>query len=532
MRKILSVCLSVGLFGILSMLSPATTAATTGVGVTPSAVSFGSVTVGNNSFLATVVVTNASRQSVSVLQVSSNLPEFIVSGPSLPLSLPGRGSASFQVLFRPDSATSYSGTINFTTNSKNGGVRSVSVSGIGTSAAAPAPTYLLSPSATSLTFPSTLVGSAYSQPVSLTNTGTGNVSVSQVSYTGSGFSVSGFSGTITLTPGQALSLSATFSPAVVGSASGTLTVVSSATNSTANIALTGTGIQPQITVTPSSASFGSVTVGSNNSQTFKISNPGTAALNLSQALLAGTGFSYSGMTAPLSVAPGGSASFTVSFAPNSATNFSGNLTLMNNSPNSPYVLSFSGTGIASTPQLSVSPTSLNFGSLTTGTSATQTVTLKNTGNANLSISQDSMSGSGFTLSGMALPVTLSAGQSASFSVAFAPTASSSYSGTVTVTSNAVNSPTTITLAGSGAAPVTHAANLSWTPSSSTFAGFDVYRSNVSGGPYSKINPTMVSSTSFSDTNVVVGQTYYYVATEFDSSGNQSAYSNETSALIP
>jgi fibronectin type 3 domain-containing protein len=96
----------------------------------------------------------------------------------------------------------------------------------------------------------------------------------------------------------------------------------------------------------------------------------------------------------------------------------------------------------------------------------------------------------------------------------------------------VNSPATITLAGSGAAPVTHAANLSWTPSSSTFAGFDVYRSNVSGGPYTRINPTMVSSTSFSDTNVVVGQTYYYVATEFDSSGNQSAYSNETSALIP
>jgi hypothetical protein len=252
-------------------------------------------------------------------------------------------------------------------------------------------------------------------------------------------------------------------------------------------------------------SFGSVTVGSTNSQTMRISNLGTATLNLSQHLLAGTAFNLSGLSLPSSVSPGGAASFTVGFAPASAGSFLGSLTLVNNSPNSPVVLAFSGTGIASTPQLSVSPTS---------------------------VSKDTLLGSGFTLSGLALPVTLSAGQSTSFNVAFAPTTAASYSATVTVTSNAVNSLTTISLAGWGTAPVTHSVTLRRTPSSSTFVGFNIYRGTVPGGPYTQINSALVSTPTYTDTNVTSGQTYYYVATQLNASGDQSAYSNETTAVIP
>jgi len=74
--------------------------------------------------------------------------------------------------------------------------------------------------------------------------------------------------------------------------------------------------------------------------------------------------------------------------------------------------------------------------------------------------------------------------------------------------------------------------LSWTPSSTSFAGFNVYRGSVSGGPYSKVNTTLITGTSYTDTSVASGQTYYYVATEENSAGTESAYSSQVTATIP
>lgn len=74
--------------------------------------------------------------------------------------------------------------------------------------------------------------------------------------------------------------------------------------------------------------------------------------------------------------------------------------------------------------------------------------------------------------------------------------------------------------------------LSWTPSSSSFEGFNVYRGTISGGPYTKVNAALTSTTSYADTSVASGQTYYYVTTEVGSTGMESSYSNEASAVIP
>jgi fibronectin type 3 domain-containing protein len=160
------------------------------------------------------------------------------------------------------------------------------------------------------------------------------------------------------------------------------------------------------------------------------------------------------------------------------------------------------------------------------------VTLTNTGNSSVSVSQIAATGAGFKASGFALPVTLTAGQSTSFNVAFAPTTTGSLSGGVTVTSNAANSPLVIPLTGAGAAPASHSVTLSWTPSSSSFEGFNVYRGTISGGPYTKVNAALTSTTSYADTSVASGQTYYYVTTEVGSTGMESSYSNEASAVIP
>jgi fibronectin type 3 domain-containing protein len=55
---------------------------------------------------------------------------------------------------------------------------------------------------------------------------------------------------------------------------------------------------------------------------------------------------------------------------------------------------------------------------------------------------------------------------------------------------------------------------------------------VSGGPYTKINSALVTVLNYTDSTVVSGTTYYYVVTAVDSSGTESVYSNEVSAVIP
>ncbi len=63
-------------------------------------------------------------------------------------------------------------------------------------------------------------------------------------------------------------------------------------------------------------------------------------------------------------------------------------------------------------------------------------------------------------------------------------------------------------------------------------GYNLYRSQVTGGPYTKLNTSLDALTSYTDNTVSAGQTYYYVTTAVDSSGDESSYSNEVKAVVP
>ena len=79
----------------------------------------------------------------------------------------------------------------------------------------------------------------------------------------------------------------------------------------------------------------------------------------------------------------------------------------------------------------------------------------------------------------------------------------------------------------------HSATLTWTASvSSNVAGYDVFRSTTSGGPYTQINSSLITSTTYTDNAVQAGQTYYYVLTAVSTSGVQSTYSTQVSGTIP
>lgn len=489
-----------------------------------SSINFGSVLIGTTS-TQTLTVTNTGTKNANITGAAVTGSGFSYAGPVLPITLfPGQ-SVNFAITFTPATAGAATGSL---TLSSNAWIlpSSVSLAGNGV-----LPSIILSASPSSINLGNVLVGSSSSQRVALLNSGTSSVSISQAAAIGAGFAVSGLALPLTLGPGQSSAFAVSFSPAVAGSVTGSVSLVSNAPNSPTTISLSAAGVQPVISVVPSSVNFGNVTVGLTNTQTVTVSNPGSASLSVTQSAGPGTGFSLSGLVLPLTLAPGQSSVFTLSFSPASSGTFTSSLALVSNAPTSPTAISLSGSGVAPILQLSASTTSLNFGSIAVGSSSTQSVTLTNTGNSSVSVSQISVTGSGFSVSGLALPVSLSPGQSASFSILFAPTLTGSVTGSVSVVSTATNSPLSVALSASGV-QASHSVSLGWAASSSAVVGYYVYSGTQASGPFARLNSTPMATTSYSDSTVQAGQTYYYYVTAVDSSGMESAPSNEVSAVIP
>src|SRR5271156_2989974 len=383
-----------------------------------------------------------------------------------------------------------------------------------------------------VSFGSVAVGSNGSQSMTLTNSGTASIMISSASVTGSGFAIAGLSTPTTLSAGQSVGLSASFTPSSAGGASGSISFASNAPGSPMAIALSGTGTQAQIAAAPSSVVFGNVVVGNNNSQTIIISNGGNTGLTISQATVTGTGFNTSGLSAPLTVAAGKNATFNAAFTPSSSGGVSGSVTLVSNAPNSPLTIPLGGTGVATSLLLGANPTSLNFGNVNDGTTSSLSAAFTNNGNASVTISNVSATGAGFSSSGVSAGTTLAPNQTTTLIVAFDPATPGGVTGGLTVTSNASNSPVAISLSGTGVAPASVA--LSWIASTSPdIAGYNEYRGTTQG-TYSKVNTSLVAGTAYTDAAVQSGQdiTYYYVVTAVNSSGVESAQSSPASVTVP
>jgi Cep192 domain 4/HYDIN/CFA65/VesB-like, Ig-like domain len=410
---------------------------------------FGSVTVGTQQ-TQTVTLTNSGESSVSVSQVSVSGTGFQVSGITTPLTLNPAQSTKFTVAFAPQAAGNATGAVTIISNASDATL-TLPLSGMGVSAGT------LSSSPTSLDFGSVIVGKNMSLSETVTNAGGSSVTISQVTVSG-GFTLNGITAPLTLAAGQSANFTVLFSPFSAGSASGSVTLTSNASNPTLTIPLSGTGVSPGgLGADPSSISFGSVTVGNKKSVSETVTNTGGTSVTISQIAISGSGFSFNGITTPVTLTAGQSATFSVSFTPSSAGNASGNLTITSNASNPTLTIPLSGNGV--TPgTLGANPTSLSFGSVTVGNKQSLSETVTNSGGTTVTISSVGISGSGFSFSGITTPVTLTAGQSATFSVSFTPSSAGGASGNLTITSNASNPSLTIPLSGNGVTPGTLGAN--------------------------------------------------------------------------
>ncbi len=416
----------------------------------PTGDDFGNVTLGTKSS-QTVTITNVGGSSVNISQVSVSGAGFQLTGISLPLTLNPSQSTTLVVSFAPQLSGNASGTLTITSDASNSSLTSaLSGSGIspGTLGSNPA----------SLNFGSVTVGSKQALTETVTNTGGTSVTISQVSISGAAFSLSGITAPVTLTAGQTATFTVTFMPTSATNASGSVSVVSNATNPTLTIPLAGTGLAlGALGSSPSSLSFGNVIVGSNKSLSETVTNTGGSSVTISQVAVSGAGFDFSGITTPVTLTAGQSATFTVTFTPTSAANATGSIVVTSTASNPTLTIPLTGAGVTQG-TLGSSPTTLSFGSVTVGSNKALSETVTNTGGSSVTISKASISGTGFSLSGITAPVTLNAGQSTTFTVTFTPASASGASGNISILSNASNPTLNIALSGTGVSQGTLGAN--------------------------------------------------------------------------
>jgi len=199
-----------------------------------------------------------------------------------------------------------------------------------------------------------------------------------------------------------------------------------------------------VTATPSALNFGSVaTSATSPAQTVTVSNPTGSAASVS-SIAAGGDFAQTN-TCGSSIAANGSCTVSVKFSPTATGARSGTLTI--NAGGVTNTVTLSGTGTAPGPVLNANPASLSFaGTVVGSTAAAQSVTVTNSGTASATVSGVTVTGD-FSQTNTCTSVAV--GASCTVTVTFKPTAGGVRAGTLTLTSNANNNPTTVALTGTG-----------------------------------------------------------------------------------
>jgi hypothetical protein len=291
-----------------------------------------------------------------------------------------------------------------------------------------------------------------------------------------------------------------------------------------------------LTISPASFNFGTVNVGSTATAQSGLISAINGDITVTNDTLAGSGFILSGITYPMTISSGKSASFSVNFAPAIPGNSTGTLSFVSNASGSSSSTSLSGTGAG----IVVSPATLSFGSVLDGTSSVpQSATLTALGSSitvtSANLQQNGGGGSAFSISGISFPLVLSAGASQTFTVTFAPAAGSpgTAGGTATFASS-INS-VTQSLGGTGAANVL----ISWNASTTPNVTYNVYRCTISSTACVQSSPenfsqigSAVSALAYTDGSISSGQTYYYAITAVSTSGVEGVFSTVVSAAVP
>src|SRR5438477_4404130 len=178
--------------------------------------------------------------------------------------------------------------------------------------------------------------------------------------------------------------------------------------------------QETVQISPSNITFSNVAAGQRATQTAVLTNTGSEAITVSQLSVSSTQFAATGLATPLSLGPGQSTKFQIAYTGSTSGATSGTLSAMTSHGGGSTRVKLNGSSSKTLSQLTLSATSLNFGNVLVNGSSTQAVTIKNSGQTDMQITQIAVTGAGFGAGGVATPLLVPAGQSVALQATFAP----------------------------------------------------------------------------------------------------------------
>ncbi|HEY8054591.1 MAG TPA: choice-of-anchor D domain-containing protein [Terriglobales bacterium] len=346
----------------------------------PATLSFGDETVGQTSATQKITLANSGEGTLHISRISTQ-GDFAQTNDCPATLAGGAPGCTITVSFKPTAAGARSGALQITDDAPFS-PQSVALTGIGK--AAPTPAATLAPG--QLDFGQQTVGASSSaQTITLTNSGTADMTVQKVAATGD------FSATsrcpATLSAGANCTVGIVFTPTAAGSRTGQLQVSDGAPGSPPTAALSGSGVaaaDPNAVLTPSSLSFPDQAVNSTSAaQVVTLTNGGPAALTIAGVAVSGD-FAATNNCGQ-SLAAGGNCAISVTFTPTATGARTGQLAVTDNGNGSPQTVTLSGNGTAAP-----GPTG---GTLTlapaAGGSATATVAPGSTAEYNLAVQSTS-----------------------------------------------------------------------------------------------------------------------------------------------
>ncbi len=406
--------------------------------ISPPNLSFGNVVIGTNSVLQ-ATVNNPGTSDLVISNITSSDGQFTFTPNTFPVTILPGGNQIFDVTFTPTAAGLTTGSLTFAHNA-SGSPTVYSVQGTGVEA-----TFTISPP--SLSFGNVVIGTNSVLQATVNNPGTSDLVISNITSSDGQFTFAPNTFPVTILPGGNQIFDVTFTPAAAGLTTGSLTFAHNASGSPTSYSLQGNGVSPTFQITPPNLNFGSVAIGSNATLQATVNNSGTSDLVISNLVSSNVQFTFAPNTFPITIIPGGSQVFDVTFTPAAAGLTTGSLTFTHNASGSPTVYSVQGTGVEAT--FTISPPSLSFGNVVIGTNSVLQATVNNPGTSDLVISNIISSDGQFTFTPNTFPVTILPGGNQIFDVTFTPTAAGLTTGSLTFAHNASGSPTVYSVQGTG-----------------------------------------------------------------------------------
>ncbi len=409
------------------------------IAATPAVLSFAAQPVGTVSPPQTVTIADTGTAPL-VLSSLAATGTFEETDGCAGTTLAVGASCTVQVKFLAEAVGPATGLLTIYGNVP-GGQATVALSGMGTTPVA----IQLSP--LSLNFGSVTIGMTSAvASIAVSNTG-GTTATLQAPVVSGDFQMTANHCGPTLAPGVSCTVSILFAPTARGTRNGSMSLADSAGTQLASLTGVGASVATD-TLSPLSLSFAGQLVGSVSApQTVTLSNSGDATLTLVAArvsagytVVSGCGSSLSGHA---------TCSLQVAFAPTAAGQVSGSLTVSDALRS--QTIALTGTGLAP-PGLQALPTTLTFAGTVRGqSSASQSVTVSNSGSGSATVTGVSSTGD-FAVTNDCVGKTLSGAAQCAAQVVFSPTATGARTGVLTVTGSASGQQVTVALSGSGLAP--------------------------------------------------------------------------------